>query len=1851
MEEEDAIQVQEAPPQDNVSKIYSYLKQQKVVVPENEEDFRKSLSDKKNSDKVYSYLKQRDVKVQDTPDEFYSSLTTPKKKESTEGEESVSSSGSGVPGEPSGKSGGSIQLTDEQKKKLGESVKEKTPQELNYEEIQKRDKIRKEEEYLESREQLKRELTSHDDPVISFFKTIYSGLVDQVPKEYYTQRLRMSKGSFGDIYDKRSDLNAFGGNKFLEQLPKGTSIEEFHEWSRNQPGTIRGQSYDTRAKLFLTEKLGAEGFEKLKNQFKETNVEERVGYEKEIAQQGKEASEKLSGTVQSLENVHGAVDFLNFAGNMVGQAAYRAPVSIVSGPVGSIIAESAAVYDRQIDLLAEKHNISREEVIRRGLDKPAEGQALAVLAGTLDSASEFNLLGLFRNAAGKQLKSGAIKQFTEGFIKGGAPEAITETAQGEMEEYAASKGAGVEYSPDAWRMATAGVGGLIGSGPIGGITNVRSIEREIKAPKGDLGVSEKPPTKEVIEAVATKEKSTPTQPLTPAQKVAPSKEVVQQQIESTPVESVQSLDQSAEVIQEKVESNEATQGEQIGGTEPGISEVTQPEVTPEEVIQEEAPTAQEEETIIPEDIHKAAEKAFIDYESEYFMEKSKELTGKEHLDDMNPDELSTMLDYIQQRNDSQNQQQPVPGQVGERQEPVETEPVEEGGGEATETSGVLQKPKEVGERATVKKISESENIAPKARNAVKDFAEYEKKRQKISQEKAVDWIDEKGEDEAIKSISTKWGTKSLSNLEENAVRSELLDRLNKQMISADKKGDTKVANAAFDKFMKVSKNFAENITDQAQALSFLGTLEGMLGSKEGAIRFATREIEGSRKNVIRNQQPIIEKAKSIVSELSNTNREELLKHPEVHKLIKEVRETVEASRKVSKENTVKIFGKSKDQAIADRRKASTELGKLLGGSAKTGIDPKAIKLLAEVAYNKVIESGITLIEFISEVHSQYGGRFTQDQIEEAWNMKAKDADDKIANQPKKEKKEIKEQFVENLIKEKKEKTDEQKDRDKERKELKKSFDKRVLDAIAEFSSGDGDAFNKLSDALIKEFNVKPDQAKKFKESIESIAKDKQKAIKDKLIKKYIPSGKKKNAKEKKQYYEKIIDLHNSGLLTDADFEDQVATAMGMPTMTKEIADQIGEYVDKIKKAPEGKFKNIAITNMLDFVAKQKGFSKSDYLTASYKAGLFSGIDTQVINNISNGFSSMAYILESVATNPMEGIQMLKSITNPTSFSRGLSEAGDLLTTGIDPRQVQDSKMRVLEHSPRSFWGFGKPLKGAKQILDPSLEQQKKYAFRGLAAGDIIATTPLSEMAQTATFRRFAVKNGLRGTQIDTYIQEQMGLTEEKQAIAKAQAEQEYEDGLLPQDEKKKKSIIKSRQREIIEQSRNPEVVQRAKDFSQRQLFTSPPTGYSGLVAKNLNNLIRDIPLLNAFIPVINIAGNITQRGIEYTPPFAIFRGVTHYVSNKVQGVDFSTSLREDWEKLKSGDPEMEQRLKRFTAGMIITAATLMLFHESEDDEENLISKLTGHEIKLHGGGPGSLRNMKPTYQKQETGWKPYSLQIDGTYIRYDLVPGYNVLLSTMGEYYDAVRYKKLSKKDSIERYGWALTNSANVILKSSFLQSVTGFLDGLFSGDFKKIERTFVVNPVMAFAFPKFQKNLFNLFDDKIYSNNDYKETITRSIPILNGYTNEPILNPLGEPVIKNWWDRVELFSKKKEGAVIYNQMADKKYNIPSPSMANLCESLKRDIDSKTFNQFYIYRGKEIIELFNQYGEELAGIEDKEEYEKTVDDLMEKAANNAKYRIGEDNNWEDVMNRFEYEDINLPYYERDENGDLKKTKY
>ena len=999
-----------------------------------------------------------------------------------------------------------------------------------------------------------------------------------------------------------------------------------------------------------------------------------------------------------------------------------------------------------------------------------------------------------------------------------------------------------------------------------------------------------------------------------------------------------------------------------------------------------------------------------------------------------------------------------------------------------------QGPFEKGTRQTIEALREESNLEQELKDGIEDFENYNKHKQ----DKVKDWakktVESLGEAAAMaEAISWKWGRPIEQKI---ALLTELASRFAKRFkFTGESTAFKKAQNEAYNNYMAVMDELSKTITDTAQALAYLGMAGQMFETKEGAVRFAKKQIEDSREQALKQYEALKTDARSLLDEIDKLTKEELMKSKRVKEMIDE-----------AKKSRV-VFSKEKKKEISD-----------FFDSLKVNTKNNGFTT------SQIIPIGV---------------------LPHVWNAAVEVIKETV----------LATADVANAI-------------------------QAGVDYIKKHHQGDFDE-QKLADDLtpmVSKLMPKTEGEKEIEQK------------KQKLVDKYLPKDKPKVRAKRKEFFDKVIDLSNAGAVSDKQLDNALAQIFGLPSMTPEIAAKIDELVDNINKAPEGRFKNIEITKLTDYIAQQQKFNVSNYIVASYKAGIFSGIDTQALNIQGNAFNLIELGFTMGFFNPKTAARFYGAIGNMNNLSRSASEALNVLRTGFDPRDTGGNR-RVLEQRERSFWGLGKGLKGAWQLLDPSLEQQKKYVFRALGAGDILFSSMINDAIQTEFFYREAKRQGLTGKDADKAVREAMGYTPEAIKAAGEKAKQEAAQGQIPNDA----PSVTLRTYEIIEQARDPEIVARARQYASQQIMTNTPTGTIGKVARSLNQLLNEIPVLNFVIPVVNFAANAMSRAVQYMPITAAIREVAHDATKMAGGRSLRNIYSEKWSSLKNGDFDTELRLRRAAIGMVSMAVLMSMLNDDEDDK-NLLSELLGKKVKIHGFGPGTQFNRQKNYQLQESGWIPYSIQVGDRYISYRNYPALNVILATMGEYNDAVRYGKLSRKEAGERLSFAIVNSFKVISEMGFLTSINTVTAAILEGDAKSVENV-LTRTAQGELVPKFQKNIVNLFDPKVYSAHDIQTMTTRGLPVINSFANVPLVNALGEPIEKDWVDRIALWKKdsySKYGP-IWDANTDHKYFIPVPSRYDLEKKFGRLLTDEEFNQYFKLRGEQIVSAWKP---ELAKLSD-----------------------------------------------------------
>lgn len=350
----------------------------------------------------------------------------------------------------------------------------------------------------------------------------------------------------------------------------------------------------------------------------------------ELQAKGGKLTENLVNTLDKIED---PVDFLNWTVSALTQAGVQIPLAIATSGGSSLGQEIGSIYMSSVNRIAEEEGITPEEVIKQGLDKPAIAVTYGAAAGALDLLGAKAVMGGFNKGMfAKSLRERAFDGALRISIEPG-----TEYFQTWMEQLGEEQSAGKDFGTAAKDLlfsreksgerleATAQA---IPGGSVGPILSISAGGKKKQKP-----IDTTPSYYKKFLEQQTDEGKQTNQPVDD-QAAVPAVYEGDGQPAATTVPDSGTTDASTPGLNEPVDT-----GVQQGSTVQEI--ITEDEGEP--VHDEDAQPQQE---ITPQTVHQAAEEKGIDYESEAFMEKSKELTGKEHLDDMTPEELTTMVNYI-----------------------------------------------------------------------------------------------------------------------------------------------------------------------------------------------------------------------------------------------------------------------------------------------------------------------------------------------------------------------------------------------------------------------------------------------------------------------------------------------------------------------------------------------------------------------------------------------------------------------------------------------------------------------------------------------------------------------------------------------------------------------------------------------------------------------------------------------------------------------------------------------------------------------------------------------------------------------------------------------------------------------------------------------------------------------------------------------------------------------------------------------------------------------------------------------------------------------------------------------------
>ena len=590
--------------------------------------------------------------------------------------------------------------------------------------------------------------------------------------------------------------------------------------------------------------------------------------------------------------------------------------------------------------------------------------------------------------------------------------------------------------------------------------------------------------------------------------------------------------------------------------------------------------------------------------------------------------------------------------------------------------------------------------------------------------------------------------------------------------------------------------------------------------------------------------------------------------------------------------------------------------------------------------------------------------------------------------------------------------------------------------------------------------------------------------------------------QKPSVAQRIIEATNLGALDSEGLWQAVADKLGLPTYSDEASAEVKRLADRAQQLPEGSVqRQEATARLMRFIARQKGVNLGDLGWAFWYANTLSGPFTHAVNAFSNVLSLAGNV--STQFRDVRGIPQILAAT-AKGFRTGLTEARAIVKQGPGANRTKFTEQgQALENlDPQDFTGAG-------------LVSQWRYVARALAASDAAFYFPAREAKAITLARALARQEGKTGAAIRTRAQQILDGTQEQQNLWGAQVDRERAQ-LVAMGEKPDALWTTRRLEQLREQGWGADIGEAADDFALRTTYNNRPYGLIGTLADVAKFAQNRVPGARGVVPFVNVVANVVNDSINYTP-WGFARA---YAAGRTGEPSVTLSLPFEWaEKLREGkspmtpDAVVDLHAKAALGTAMFGSLMAMALANLDDDD--------GENYQLYGSGP---KDAAAKAALRETGWLPYSVRVNGTYVSFANTP-LAIPLGALGHYLDAARYdKRFEQADAFNRLGVALWGGAHIITQQSFIDGLARLLGALEerrgridTASDRAVEQAF--RSVSSVAVPNALRQLDRLNDPKIYDARGIEGALVAAIPFARR-AGSPALNAFGEPITNEPWKR-----------------------------------------------------------------------------------------------------------------------------------
>jgi hypothetical protein len=569
----------------------------------------------------------------------------------------------------------------------------------------------------------------------------------------------------------------------------------------------------------------------------------------------------------------------------------------------------------------------------------------------------------------------------------------------------------------------------------------------------------------------------------------------------------------------------------------------------------------------------------------------------------------------------------------------------------------------------------------------------------------------------------------------------------------------------------------------------------------------------------------------------------------------------------------------------------------------------------------------------------------------------------------------------------------------------------------------------------------------------------------------------------------------------ASFEKRVRDANDgtMPALPPEVLTKLGDLRNKVNALPENSpLRADMMREMLNEMAHYEGIPLRSVFAALWYANLLSGLTTQGMNVIGNGFAlTLRTVAAGMVNHPSDSLRMLQG------FMRGLprawAEAWAAWKGNVDSRNTQDaptigdhvkrSALEIMLSRPPSDWKSWVAWVGSVGGLT-------KYVSRLMTGMDAAFYYTAAEGRAHLAASRAARKGRVPGTpEFVQAMAAMLGRGEAEWAAALQDAVTQLVTSGREVTQTEKLRIAYA----MLDAKRPVEIREEAGRFGELVTAQQEPEGLGQWIYEMARGFQRLPVLGRVLLPFARILANLTSNALDFTP-VGMVRGL--------RGKHLVNPQREfaSWE-----------RKERAAASVLGTTAMLYVLakameHEEEDD--------VNAPFMIYGFGPQS----KTRRDQMPKGWKPYTIKIGRHYVSYAETP-LVFALAPIGGLMDARRYQKnLDERSQADRFAYY----TQAVLKTGLSQGVMSSLGdalGMMNGD---VPITKLPSRMTSGIIPGhgFLRDVTALFDPVKISDDSVAASILRDVPVARHWYGHPARDYMGDVITYDGLARIPVVKR-----------------------------------------------------------------------------------------------------------------------------